>query len=128
MKTNTLTIAALAITAATAFVNAQTLILGGAQVPVDFKIADKSATAGTYQFVEHRPGLVTVRTVKGENIAFANMSVRTTPDSSKNTLRFEKQDGAYHLAGYCVVGRGCFSNGSSYRPEAKMEVALLRHR
>ena len=123
MKTNTLTIAALAITVAAAFVNAQSLILGGAEVPVDFKIADKSAAAGTYQIVEHRPGLVTVRT-NGKNIAFANMSVWTTRDSTKNTLRFEQKNGVYHFAGYCVAGRGCFSNGSSSKPEAKVEVAL----
>ena len=125
MKTNTLTIAALAITVATTFVNAQTLILGGAKVPVNFKIADKSATAGTYQLVEHRPGLVTIRT-DGKNIALATMSVQTTPDSTRNTLRLEQKNGTYHFAGYCIAGRGCFSNGSSNKPEAKMEVALSR--
>ncbi len=125
MKTNTLTIAALAITVAAAFANAQSLIIGGAEVPVNFKIADKFAAAGTYQIVEHRPGLVTVRT-NGRNIALATMNVRTKQDSSKSTLRFEQKNGTYHFAGYCIVGRGCFSNGSSSKLDAKTEIALLR--
>lgn len=124
-KSFTLKVAALAITVATTLVNAQSLIIGGAEVPVDFKIANKSAAPGTYQIVEHRPGLVTVRT-NGKNIALATMNVQTTPNSTKSTLRFEQRNGSYHFAGYCIEGRGCFSNGSRNKPEAKMEVALLR--
>ena len=111
VKSFTLNAAALSLAAAS-FVNAQSLQLVG-NVPVDFDANVKSAPAGSYRIVEQRAGLVTIKNVKGQHVAFVAAPVQTEAKSNRDTMTFELKNGAYRFAGYCAAEHGCWSTGTS---------------
>ncbi len=123
-KSFTLKVAALGITAATAFLNAQSHQLTG-KVPMDFVVGGKSAPAGAYRVVEQRPGVVFVRTDEGKNIGIALMPVQTAYNATSSKLRFERSNGVVRFTGYCAEGRGCWSAAPPAQASSeKIEIAL----
>lgn len=105
----TLKVAALAISAA-AFVSGQSAEVSG-KVPVDFRVSSKFFDAGTYRFVQTRPGLFSIRNERGSDGAMTMLPVQTKTgrEQNQNTITFKRHGNAYELAGVCLAGRGCWT-------------------